>query len=174
MLQNNNAYKVLKVFFDSPTCKFGLREISRKVNISLPSIKRYLLDLEKDKLIRIINEKGNPVYNAEIDSEKFKFYKVLSIQYELFESGIINYIWNKVCPETIIFYGSYRKGESIDGSDIDLFAIGKKTKIDLDNYEKILGKKVHLIIENKDRIPKELKNNLINGIVLKGYFKVLK
>lgn len=174
MLQNNNYYKVLRVFLDSPTSRFGLREISRKIKLSFPSVKRYLLELEKENLIRIIKEKEVPAYLAEIDSQKFKFYKILSAQYELFQSGVIDYLWKKISPEAIIFYGSYRKGESIEGSDIDLFAMGKKTEVDLKKYEKILGRKIHLIIEENHKIPNELKNNLANGIVLKGYFKILK
>lgn len=174
MLQNNNYYKVLKIFLDSPTYRFGLREISRKIKLSFPSVKRYLLELEKENLIRVIKEKGNPIYLAEIDSEKFKFYKIISIQYELFDSRVIDYLWKKISPEAIILYGSYRKGESIEDSDIDIFIIGKKDRVELDKYEKIIGKKIHVIIEENHKISNELKNNLINGIVLKGYFKVLK
>jgi len=174
MLQNNNRYKVVKVFLDSPAYKFGLREISRKINLALPSVKKYLIELEKQKLIRKEEEKGNPVYLAERDSEKFKFYKKLSIQYELFESGIVDYLWKKLSPEAIIFYGSYSKGEATENSDIDLFAIGKKEKMNLENFERMLSKRIHLIIDKLEKIPKELKNNLANGIVLKGYFKLLK
>lgn len=174
MLQNNNTYKVLKVFLDSPFTKFGLREISRKINLASPSVKKYLLELEKQGLIKIVEERGNPVYLAERDSGKFRFYINLSIQYELFESGVIDYIWKKVCPEAIVFYGSYAKGEAIESSDIDLFAVGKKFEVNLEKYEKILGKKIHFLNEQLDKLPKELKNNLANGIIMKGYLKLLK
>jgi len=174
MLQKNNLYKVLKVFLDSSTSKFGLREISRKINLALPSVRKYLLELEKEGLIERREEKGNPIYMAEIDSERFRFYKKLFMQYELFESGVIDYVWKILCPEAIIFYGSYAKGESTESSDIDLFAVGKKTKIILEKYEKIIGRNIHLINEGMDNISKELKNNLANGVVMKGYFKILK
>ena len=174
MLQKNNMYKVLKVFIDYPTYKFGLREISRKINLALPSVKKYLLELESEGLIRVAEERGNPVYFAERDSERFRFYKKLFLQYELFESGIIDYIWKKLSPEAVIFYGSYAKGEATEDSDIDLFAIGKKEEINLEKYEKILGRSIHLIVDKLEKIPKELRNNLANGIVMKGYLKVLK
>ena len=174
MLQNYSTYKVLKVFLDSPTYEFGLREISRKIKLALPSVKKYLLELEGQGLIRINEQRGNPVYIAERDSEKFRFYKGLFMQYELFESGVIDYIWKKLCPEAIVFYGSYAKGEATENSDIDLFAIGKKSEVNLEKYGKILGKNIHLMSDEIDKIPKELKNNLTNGIVMRGYFKVLK
>jgi len=55
-----------------------------------------------------------------------------------------------------------------------LFIIGKEKKIDIEKFEKKLGKEIHLMFNEVEKIPKELKNNLINGIVLKGYFQVLK
>ncbi|MEK6914729.1 MAG: nucleotidyltransferase domain-containing protein [Nanoarchaeota archaeon] len=169
MLQKNNKYKVLKIFFDNTTTIFGLREISRKASLALPSVKKYLDELASEGLIRKEVRKNTPQYIANRDSEKFKFYKILSIQYELFESGVIEYIWKQVSPEAIILYGSSRKGESIENSDIDLFVIGKKIEINLDKFEKILNKKIHLIINNFYDVPKELRKNLINGILLKGY-----
>lgn len=175
MLQNNNSYKLLKVFLYSPTTSFGLRELSRKINLALPSVKKYLLELERQGLIKIREERGNPVYIADRDSEKFRFYMSLSMQYELFESGVIDFIWKKLCPEAIILYGSYAKGEAIEDSDIDLFAVGKKSEmLNLEKYEKVLGKKIHLFNDSLDKIPKELKNNLANGIIMEGYLKLLK
>ena len=174
MLQKNNKYKVLKVFLNSSTTEFGLREISRKIELALPSVKKYLLELESENLIETKEIRKNPVYVAIRDSEKFKFYMKLSIQYELFDSGVIDFIWKNVSPEAIILYGGYSKGEATENSDIDLFAIGKKKDISLAKYEKLLGKEIHLIMDKIDKVPKELKNNLVNGIVVKGYFKILK
>lgn len=174
MLQNNNRYKVLKVFLDSSITEFGLREISRKIGLALPSVKNYLLELEDKDLVEKKEVRGSPVYVAVRDSERFKVYMKLSIQYELFESGIIDFVWENISPEAIILYGGYSKGEAIGSSDIDLFAIGKRQDINLTKYEKLLGKEVHLIVDEINKIPKELKNNLVNGIVLRGYFKVLR
>jgi len=173
MLENYNTYNVLKVFLDSPLYEFGLREISRQISLALPSVKKYLNDLEKEGLILKKELKGNPVYIASIDSERFRFYKRLFIQHELFNSGLINYLWDALSPKAIILYGSFAKGESTSGSDIDLFVIGKKSKVDIEKFQKKLGKEVHLIIDSLENIPSELKNNLINGIIMKGYWSVI-
>ena len=46
--------------------------------------------------------------------------------------------------------------------------------IDLRKYEKILKRKINILFErNVSNIPEELLNNIINGIVLYGYLKVL-
>ena len=48
----------------------------------------------------------------------------------------------------------------------------KAMDIDLKKYEELLNKEIHLMTDNVKNIPNELKNNLVNGVVLKGYFKV--
>jgi len=174
MLERFSRYRVLKVFLDSPTKEFGLREISRESKLSPVSVLKYLKEFESKELIRILNRKEVPIYHANRDSENFIFYKKLGILYELHNSGLIEHLWHNLAPDALILYGSHAKGESIEDSDIDIFVVGKEKKIDLEKFEKKLGKEVHLIFDsNVKNIPKELKNNLINGIILKGYFKLL-
>ena len=175
MLQNYNKYKVLKVFLDSPTEFFGLREICRLVGISPKSVLNYLDEFQKEELIERIEKKGKPFYQARRENENFILCKKISIIFELEASGVVGKLWDFLSPDAVILYGSHIKGEAIEGSDIDLFVLGKKKNIDLSEYEDKLGKEIHLIIEEDvSNIPKELKNNLINGIVLRGYFKVFK
>ena len=88
------------------------------------------------------------------------------------ESGLVDFLWNTLSPEAVILYGSHAKGEAVEDSDLDIFIIGKEKKIQLDGFEERLNKKIHLMFDNVKHISKELKNNLVNGIVLKGYFKV--
>ena len=173
MLQKYNLYKLLKIFLDNPTESFRLRELSRLSKISPPSVMNYLKEFEEKGLIKKYLKREIPFYQAVRDDEDFKHYKIISILSELHESSLIEFLWDKLSPEAIILYGSYAKGESVEGSDIDIFVIGKEKKLELKNFEKKLGKIIHLMfMENPAKIPKELKNNLINGIVLKGYFKV--
>ena len=173
MLQKNNRYHLLKVFLDEPLESFRLRELSRLSRISPPSVINYLKEFEKQDLIKKYEKRGIPFYQAIRDNEKFIFCKKLSILFELHESSLVDFLWEKLSPEAIILYGGYAKGESIETSDVDIFVIGKERKINLEEFEKKLNKKIHLMFESDiKKISKELKNNLINGIVLKGYFKV--
>lgn len=173
MLKNYNKYKLLKIFLDNPTEDFRLRELSRLSKISPLSVMNYLKEFEGKKLVKKFKKRDIPFYNANRDSEDFIFYEKISILYELHSSGLINEIWEELSPEAIILYGSHAKGEPKEDSDIDLFVIGKERKIKLEEFEKRLNKKIHLMFEsNTNKISKELKNNLINGIVLKGYWSV--
>jgi len=173
MFKEYSKYRVLRVFLDSPTIEFGLREISRLAKLAPVSIMRYLRDFEKGGIIKKFGRKDRPVYQAERDNENFILYKKLSILYELHSSLLVEELWQKLGPRALILYGSHAKGEATEDSDIDIFVIGKNKEIDLDMFEKSFNKEIHLMFNSDIKnIPKELKNNLINGIVLKGYFKV--
>lgn len=173
MLQNYNKYKLLKIFLDNPTESFRLREMSRMSKISPPSVLNYLKEFEKQGLIKKYEKRGVPFYKASPDNEDFIHYKKLSILFELHNSGIVEFIWEKASPEAIILYGSQIKGEATEDSDVDLFIVGKERELDIKKFEKALDKEIHLMFEpDIKKIPKELKNNLINGIVLKGYLSL--
>jgi len=178
MLQNNNKYKVMGIFFDDPMPEgigFQLREISRKAGIAPPSVKRYLNELEKEGIIlkkkhRIHNY---PVYYANRDNEEFRFLKKTDNLLKIRESGLLEYITDTCMPEVIILFGSASRGEDLKDSDIDLFVISKKEKINLDKFENRLNRKINIFFsKDLSRLSKELKNNVINGIILKGYLKV--
>jgi len=173
MLEKYNRYKLLKVFMDNPTESFRLRELSRLSKISPPSVMIYLKEFEKEKLIEKQEKRKIPFYKANRDNEDFKQYKKLSIIYEIHKSGLIEYLWEKLAPETIVLYGSFAKGESIENSDLDIFFIGKDKEINIDEYEKKLGYEVHLMGDELKNTSKEFRNNLANGMILKGYLKLL-
>lgn len=173
MLEKYNRYKVLKIFLDSPIEKFRLRELARLANISPPSVINYLKEFEKEGLVRRHIKDKTPFYSSIRDNSDFILYKKISIIFEVNKSRLIDFLWDKLSPQAIVLYGSYAKGESIEGSDIDLLILGKENKINIEEFEKRLGKKIHLLFrESLNEIAKELRNNILNGIILKGYIKV--
>lgn len=173
MLEKYNRYKLLKLFLDSPTDSFRLREIARLTKISPPSVMNYLKEFEKESLINKQTKRKVPFYTALRDNPQFILYKKIGIIFELNQCGLVSHIWDKLSPQAIVLYGSFAKGESIENSDIDLFILGKNKNMELVDFEKKLNKKVHLFFkESLKEIPNELKNNILNGIILKGYLKV--
>lgn len=174
MLQNYNRYKLLKIFLDNPIESFRWRELSRISKISPLSVMNYLNEFEKDNLVTKYEKRGVPFYQANRDNENFKLYSKLSIIYELSSCGLVDFLWDQLAPEAIILFGSHAKGEAIESSDIDIFMLGNEEKEpDVMEYEKKLNKRIHILIEaKKSSMSDEFKNNLINGIVLKGYLKL--
>ncbi len=123
----------------------------------------------------IIKEKKGiyPTYKANREGELFKEYKKSYILLVIKQTGLAGHIYDLCQPDVIVLFGSSSKGEDIETSDIDLFIQAPEKKINLSSYEKKLNRKINLFFEeNFSRLSKELKNNVINGIILKGYLKV--
>ena len=178
MLQKDNRYRILRIFFEDPSPKgigFQLREISRKVAIAPPSVKKYLTELEKEGLVVKAKHRiyGYPVYYANRDDDNFKFLKKLDTIMRIKESGLLEFLSESCMPDVVILFGSSASGEDIKDSDIDLFVASKEEKLSLDKFEKYLNRKINILFSDSfSKLSKELRNNLINGIILKGYLKV--
>lgn len=178
MLQKDNRYKVLSLFFDDPLPKeigFQLREISRKINVAAPSVKKYLNDLEKEDLILKKRHRIHdyPIYYANRDNENFKFLKKLNTLTLINESGLLGYIYETCVPEVIILFGSASLGEDTKESDLDIFILAPEKKLNLEKFEKKLNRKINpFFSENFNKLSNEFKNNITNGVKLKGYLKV--
>jgi len=173
MIQNYNRYKVLKLFFDFPTKNFQIRQVSRELKLGQPSVTNHLKELLNEGLIMKDKEGIYPSFKANRDSKLFKLYKKNDIVLNLESSGFINYVYDSCLPDTIILFGSSSKGEDIEGSDIDIFVESKEKKLNLNKYEKLFNREITLFFEEDfSKLSNELKNNILNGVVLRGYIKV--
>ena len=167
MIQKSSAWRVFGSFAKSPAKAFHVRELSRILDLAPTSINIHIKDLEKNKLILQDKTGIYTSYKANFDSDKFRFYKKIHNLIELKESGLIEEIEDKLFPTAIVLFGSYLKGEDIESSDIDLLLIAEKKSINLASYEKQLSRKIQLFFSDDiNKLPRELKNNILNGIVL--------
>ena len=173
MIQKYSRYRILQEFFDSPRKDFQMREISRRTKITQPSAINHLKELVKEGLI-VKEKKGiYPTFSANRESELFKLYKKFDLMLRINQSDLVDYIYDNCVPNCIVLFGSASKGEDIEESDIDLFIQSKEKKLNFMKYEKLLNRKISLFFEeNFSRLNNELKNNILNGIILKGYIKV--
>ena len=165
-----------EIFFVNPTKKNYLMDISRKIGLAHTSVKKNLDELVKLELvIEFVEKKGRrkfPLYKANIDNKLFKEYKMIYNLSSLLESGVIRFIEEKLMPKSIILFGSYRRGEDTENSDLDIFVECKEEKLNLDKFEIKLNRNIQLHFkENFNLYPKGLKNNIINGIVVGGFLE---
>ncbi len=178
MLQKYNKWKVLKIFFENPKpaeAGFQLREIGRITSLATTSVKLYLDELIKEGLIIKTNHRihAYPVYWANTDNPEFRFLKKIDIIITMKESGLIDYLENQCMPDVIILFGSASRGEDTIESDIDLFLLCKEKKLNLSDFETKIKRNISPIFsEDFGVLSNELKNNIINGIIMKGYLKV--
>lgn len=173
MLSEYNGWKVLAAFFNNPLKEFGLRELSREIELAPKSVKNYLKEfINKNIIIKKIRNKL-PTYKANRENQDFLLYKRINNQEILNESGLIKFIYDSCLPNTIILFGSFSRGEDIENSDVDLYVQSKEKRLELEKYEKLINRRINIFFSSDfNKLSSELKNNIINGIILKGYLKV--
>ena len=148
------------------------REIARILKVSPTSIAKSLPILKKENLISIEKSKNMNLTLVELnrDNEKAMELKRVENLKIIYESQIVNFLENNFPGCTIILFGSFSRGEDIFDSDIDIAIIGIKEKeIPLEKFEKILERAINLnFYRNTREIHKHLRENIFNGIVLRG------
>ncbi len=168
MIQKYSDLRVLEVFFKEPTATHFIREISREIKLSPPSVKIMIDNLIKSELI--ISKKSKPFngYVANRDNEDFLFYKRAYNLMSLY--NLKKMIVEAIHPKSIILFGSYSRGEDIETSDIDILIISKvKKDLNLETIEKKLKRKINImIVEDIKDLEKSIIKKIHNGIVLSG------
>ena len=170
---HKNKLKIMELFFEKPSKNFQIRGISRLTKIAVTSVKNYLEELQKDKLVKKDKKTLYPSYVANQQNRLFRIYKQQFIIFKLYSSGLVDYLEDMLHPRCIILFGSAGRGEYNKDSDIDIFVQTSKKSINLIGFEKKLRHKISLFFEeNINELSNELFNNIINGIKLSGYLKL--
>lgn len=174
MLQECSIFRVARVFFDEPTLAHYLKEVSAKSGLAHTSCKQHLDRLVSMGVVeRKIDKKGDrsyPVYTAALGAPSYVIQKRIANIGRLLESGVLDHLRDALMPRTIILFGSFVRGEDVEESDIDLYVEGSRKAVDLQRFEKALHRKIQLHTrDHLDECSKELKNNILNGMVIYGF-----
>jgi predicted nucleotidyltransferase len=171
MLIESNTQKFLALIFKYPTSGFTIREIAKRLNISPPTASSISKKLEKIGLIRLEKEKVQYKVFGNIENETFKDIKRIFNIFSLLP--LKDFLIKEFNPDLIVVYGSYSMGEDIEDSDIDIFVESvRKKQVNLSRFEKKLGRSIHLIVDKFGNLPKELRINIVNGVILYGVIEV--
>jgi len=164
-MRQDRKNKILELFYEFPSRRFTIREISNMTKIPRASAHKYLDELKGENMIK--NDMAT-------DSFLFKVKKINYFIEKIVACGLIEELISKLNPSCIILFGSFRKGDSVKESDIDIFVESSvKKNIELKRFEKKLNHSIQLFIENKiNDLPNHLFNNVVNGIKLYGSFKL--
>jgi len=172
MIHNYTGYRILRLFFDYPTKGFQLREICRMAKLGMPSVKLHIKRLENEGFVKMEKTGVYASYRAS-KNERFRRYKLGDMLLRLYDSGFVDFLENEFSPNAVVLFGSASRGEDTERSDIDILILAKEKEIELKEYESSLKRKISIMFESDVRkLPKELRNNVINGIVVYGYLKV--
>lgn len=162
---------IVRLLFINSGNSLNPHRISQLLSVSQPAVSKALPYLEKNGLIIVKKDKNSNRLAVDLNraDNKVVWLKRSDNLKQLYESGLVQFLYDKLPSATIILFGSYATGEDTYNSDIDLAVIGVNKELDMAKFEKILERKI--IINNYisfQKIDKHLMNNILNGIVIKG------
>ncbi|MEA3379038.1 MAG: nucleotidyltransferase domain-containing protein [Nanoarchaeota archaeon] len=159
----------LKPFFEDNYRRINVRKYARMQKISPPNASTFLKKINKEGLLNKEEENRYIYFYANRNNKTFT--TLQRVYYlNLFEKiGLLDYLEKELVTPTIILFGSYAKGEINQNSDIDLAIFSPSKKINLEKFEKKLGKTIQVFSFRKkeDIKNKNLLNNILNGFILK-------
>lgn len=171
--------KIHAWFFAFPEQEFSLNDLAEELEIAKTSANTVVTQLVHDgflivtKLGKLWRIKANPTH---------PWFLTRKIPFNLrcvFESGILGWVEREI-PQSkvIVLFGSYRKGDDINGSDLDIAVeiaderelyIWRAT-IPVLGYRENINVNFHIF--SRKKIDLNLFANIANGIVLKGFLEV--
>lgn len=171
--------KVLYWFFAFPNRETSLSDLAKETRISKTTANKVVRQLTNEGFLK--KEVLGKIWRISCNQDH-EYNSTLKIPYNLsqiYESGIIRDVYKKTSnPKTIILFGSYRKGDDTEKSDIDI-AVEVLSKegikietlgiIDKLGYRKNISVNLHIFSRNKTDI--NLFSNIANGIVLEGFLE---
>ena len=181
LLVETSRQRVLEIFYRYPEKEFSLSELAKEAGVAKAHIGKILDELHKIDFIEIT--KLSKIWRIKANQQNWSFIKS-KIIYNLnfiYQSGLVEFLnehFNN--PKSISLFGSFRKGEDVSTSDIDIAVeIDEieeyQTLFRLDElveFENLIKRKIQLHLFNKENIDINVFNNIANGIVLLGFLEV--
>ncbi len=180
LLVQTGIQKVTELFFSFPEKEFSLSDIAKETGVAKANLGGILDSLNQTGFLKI--EKLSKIWRIRADRNNWYFLRS-KIIYNLnfvYQSGLIEFLYDHYKhPKSIILFGSFRKGEDVTGSDIDIaieqdeFKEYHTTMLrELFEFEKQIGRKIQIHEFNKSIVDLHLFNNIANGIILTGFLEV--
>lgn len=161
-------YKIFSLLCLKAGEKLSQREIALLLKVSPTAVANSLKGMRQ--LIKVERAKTTNFITFNRDDLVALGLKRAENLKNIYLSGLSEYLHQELAGSTVILFGSYSLGEDTKTSDIDIAVIGRAEKaISLEKYEKILNQKIILnFYDSWKNIHHQLKNNILNGIVLHG------
>ncbi len=155
-------------FFEDCYREFSVREYAKIVDLSPPTASKILKGFVEEGFL-IKREERNLLLFC-VNRENLNFRNLSGIYWRNRLENLIDKLDEEYYLPSVILFGSLSKLEVNQNSDVDLVVLSKfDKKIDLSIFEKRLKRKIQLFCyDSIDKIPKNLRNNVLNGFVLKG------
>tara|TARA_Y100000296_G_C5172602_1_gene258128 strand:- start:1995 stop:2534 length:540 start_codon:yes stop_codon:yes gene_type:complete len=164
--------EIFRLFCIKAGMSLNQRKIAKILKVSPTAISNALPLLNKEKLIKIDKSKEMNLSLVQFNRDNVNAINLKRIENLklIYESGLVNFLFELFPGAIIILFGSYSKGEDTTESDIDIAIIGVKEKdIDLIQFDKCLERTINInFYSSFKKIHKHLRDNLLNGILISG------
>jgi len=163
----------LKLFFEDSYRRINVREYARLQKISPPTASKTLERLHKEKLLKKEIDKQYIYYSANPESDLFVDFSRIYWKLQFEKAGMLKFLERELLNPVLILFGSLSKAEVKKDSDIDLAVFTPtKKELDLKKYERLLNRKIHLLMFSKRENVTNLNllNNISNGYLMSGCF----
>jgi len=177
---NQGFLSILYWFFAYPEVKITLTELSKKLGISKKTASRIVTDLAKENFLIVEPIGKSWRIHCNIQHRYNRMYKIGHNISLVYSSGIIAEIYRLIGnPKAVILFGSYRKGDDMGTSDLDIAVevLGNEDLriIHLGTLPQLGFRKnvqVNLHIFSRNKIDLNLFANIANGVILDGFLEV--
>lgn len=162
--------EILRFLFVKAGKAFNARQIALALEVSQTAIGKALPLLQNEGFAIVNKEAGRLSIELNRDKPEILGLKRADNLKQLYETGLVQFLYDQFPGTSIILFGSYSLGEDTLTSDIDLAVIGVKEKqLELTEFEKLLERDILInYYPSLSVIDKPLRHNILNGIVLRG------
>jgi len=168
MKKENN---ILELFFNFSSKSWQFEEIVKASKVSRDKVNKWLIRLEKEKIIKKIKEKGKrPYYKADFYSPNYDTRKRLFALEMFYKSGFLASLLTLKEADTIIIFGSFSRSDWHWKSDIDLFIKGKADDFNKYLFERKLKRNIQVFFYEEVYRAEGLMKNILCGYRVKGQF----
>jgi len=174
--------KVAEVLFRYPEKEFSLSDLAKDAEVAKANIGNILEEFQEVGLINI--EKLSKIWRIKANQSNWLYVRN-KIVYNLdliYRSGIVEFLIDYFKnPKAIVLFGSFRNGEDLSTSDVDIAIESDEVKEyqikelrELVEFENIIKRKIQIHLFNREKVDINVFNNIANGIVLWGFLEVKK
>ena len=172
--------RIMEFLFRYPDKEFSLSDLAKLASVRKSNIGAILKELENIGFIEI--SKLANLWRIKANKQSWVYIRS-KIVYNLnfaYQSGLVDFLIDYFKnPKSIVLFGSFRKGEDMSNSDIDVAIETEEAKeyeiiglSGLADFEKRIGRKIQIHLFNMKNADSNVLNNILNGIVLWGFLEV--
>jgi len=164
LFTSKSRVKLLELLLLNPTEEFHLREISRRIQVSAPYVKREMTNLISLGLVLKRSQGNLTLFKFNKGSPIAEELKRIFLKTESFGRFIRDRIREIGEIRFALIYGSFAKGEEAETSDIDLLIVGdvnERRMLDItQKIEERVGREVNYIAWTENEFEKKARERI--------------